>query len=80
MAGNCTLDLTGVVCNELQCDNIGERAAIITGRVRSISPAFLRDEATLRMSEQPVVLNYSSSGNSKVIFSPIEVSDFSSDN
>jgi len=79
MMGNCTLDLTEVVCQELQCENIGERATIITGKVRSISHAFLKDDATLHLSATPVVLNYSSSGNSKVVL-PSMSSNYSVEN
>jgi hypothetical protein len=64
--GNCTLDLTGMTTERVWCESIKDTAVISLGTTRIIELISLDDEAVVKYSNKPVLLNYSLRGNSRI--------------
>ena len=67
MAGNCTLDLSDVTYKELSCQLLQDKAVVVAGNTRAITPAFLTDDATLHVHERQLIFNAVTQGNSRIL-------------
>jgi hypothetical protein len=71
MAGSAKLDLSHVACKELTCISVTDDSVIVTGRVRTISNAFLSGNAVLLLTEKPLIFNQRISDRARAVFNPI---------
>jgi hypothetical protein len=64
--GNCTLNLTSLSCDVVWCESVKGNSIINLGRTRLIELISLDHQAVVRYPGNPVLLNYSLRGNSKI--------------
>jgi hypothetical protein len=64
--GNCVLDLSELESHEVSCVSLRDNSRTFIGPTRTINRANLQDDATLKYSGNPRILNYTISGNSRL--------------
>jgi hypothetical protein len=64
--GNCILNLSNLTCEVVWCESVKGNAIINLGPTRLIELISLDHEAVVRYPGNPVLLNYSLRGNSKI--------------
>ena len=64
--GNCVLNLTNLTCEVVWCESVKGTSIINLGPTRLIELISLDHEAVVRYPGNPVLLNYSLLGNSKI--------------
>jgi hypothetical protein len=64
--GKCTLDLSGLTTQLIWCESVKGNAIITLGTTKVIELISLDDEAVVKYSGKPVLLNYSLRGNSRI--------------
>lgn len=64
--GNCTIDLSGMTTERIWCESIKDSASITLGTTRIIELISLDDDAVVKYSGKPTLLNYSLRGNSRI--------------
>jgi hypothetical protein len=64
--GSCKLDFTGLTAERVWCESIKDTATVTLGTTRIIELISLDDDAIVKYSGKPVLLNYSLRGNSKI--------------
>jgi hypothetical protein len=64
--GNCTLDLSGLTTERIWCESVKNNAVITLGTTKIIELISLDDDAVVKYSGKPVLLNYSLRGNSRI--------------
>jgi hypothetical protein len=66
IAGNCLLDLSEVVCNEVYCKSAKGKSIILVGSTKRISLANLDEEAILQYKGRPLITNCSVKESAKM--------------
>lgn len=66
MNGDCILDIRDLSCKEIAISAIKGKAKVITGKVRAILEANMKDEAALYTTENPLIFNALTSDNAKI--------------
>lgn len=64
--GNCTVDLSNITCQVIKCDNVKGKSTVILGRPRLIESVTLDNDAVVKYEGQPIILNHSLLGNSRM--------------
>jgi len=64
--GNCTLNLTNLTAERVWCESVKGSSIVNLGPTRLIELISLDHEAVVRYPGNPVLLNYSLRGNSKI--------------
>jgi hypothetical protein len=71
VAGNCTLDLSDLTCREFRCESLRKQAVVILGKTRVITQATLADNAELHISEKPLIISSTVSGNARIVYTSL---------
>ncbi|MBT1702918.1 hypothetical protein [Chryseosolibacter indicus] len=66
ISDDCTLDLRDLSCKEIAVYAAKGKAKIITGKVRAVVEASLKDDAILYTTENPLIFNALMAGNAKI--------------
>lgn len=64
--GNCRLDLSNLTAQSVWCESAKGNSVVTLGRTKTIELLSLDDDALVRYEGNPVMLNYSLRGNSKI--------------
>jgi hypothetical protein len=64
--GNCTLDLSNLSSKVVWCESVKGKSIIVLGPTKLIELISLDNDAVVKYEGNPVLLNYSLRGNSKI--------------
>jgi hypothetical protein len=61
--GNCMLDFRGLICGAVKCMEVKGDSVVFIGRTLRIEQAHVKENAKIRYTGKPLIMNYSIGGD-----------------